>query len=646
MTDAAARLPGGARRAAGRRGRARSASVTAAARTSSPGARPASTCWCWTRPTCSRDRATRTWAPTAATGPTTRCASPRSRAAAADLGRGACSRALARRRARARLAGRPHARLLRYGTGAHARTVMTVHNLAFQGQFPPRSARRLGLPPRRSRSTASNTTAASASSRPALRSPTASPRSRRPMPARSARRRAAWASTACCASARRCSAASSTASTPGLEPGHRSAARRALRRRGPCRARREQGALQARFGLAADPGAPLFGVVSRLTWQKGMDLLHEALPGVSTARARSSPSSAPATRRSRRRSPPRPPHPGRMATMIGYDESLAHLVQAGADALLVPSRFEPCGLTQLFALRYGALPVVARVGGLADTVVDANEMALAASAGTGILFSPVSRERWRSPSIARRRCGDGDGWRRVQARAMFTDVSWRGRRGATRRSTASSSAHARCRCAVSASGNARPPGRHARGGRRQRRRGLRARRRRGALPVRRDRRDRDGTHRLPERTGDVFHGFVAGHRPRHSLRAARARPLGPRARPRVQSGQAAGRPLCSCARPRVRARPDPVRPPSRRLALQRRQRADVPRAVATEPLPPASDVRPRVPWNATVVYELHVRGFTAHAPRRAGGAAGHLRGARASGGHRASRRGSASPPSS
>jgi hypothetical protein len=73
---------------------------------------------------------------------------------------------------------------------------------------------------------------------------------------------------------------------------------------------------------------------------------------------------------------------------IGYDEPLSHLMQAGGDTILIPSRFEPCGLTQLYGLRYGCVPVVARVGGLADTVIDANEAGVGAGAATGVVFAP------------------------------------------------------------------------------------------------------------------------------------------------------------------------------------------------------------------------------------------------------------------
>ena len=85
--------------------------------------------------------------------------------------------------------------------------------------------------------------------------------------------------------------------------------------------------------------------------------------------------------------------PGRVGVVIGYDEALSHLLQAGSDAILVPSRFEPCGLTQLYGLRYGCVPVVARIGGLADTVIDANDAALSAGVATGFQFSPVDAGR-------------------------------------------------------------------------------------------------------------------------------------------------------------------------------------------------------------------------------------------------------------
>ena len=113
-----------------------------------------------------------------------------------------------------------------------------------------------------------------------------------------------------------------------------------------------------------------------------------------------------------------------MACFIGYDEALAHRVQAGIDAILIPSRFEPCGLTQLCALRYGALPIVARVGGLADTVIDANEAALAANTGTGLQFSPgqFTQALRRAASL----WADPESWAGLQRNAMRTDVSWRG----------------------------------------------------------------------------------------------------------------------------------------------------------------------------------------------------------------------------
>jgi starch synthase len=193
------------------------------------------------------------------------------------------------------------------------------------------------------------------------------------------------------------------------------------------RARRAQNkaALQARFGLAPEPDTLLLGVVSRLTWQKGMDLLLEALPALAAAGAQLAlvgsgdkpfeEGFAAAARRA----------PGRVTAIIAHDEALAHLIQGAVDALLVPSRFEPCGLTQLCALRYGAIPIVGRVGGLVDTVIDANEMALTAGAATGLQFAPVTRVMLefaigRAATLWRDRAA----WRRLQSRAMATDVSW------------------------------------------------------------------------------------------------------------------------------------------------------------------------------------------------------------------------------
>jgi starch synthase len=114
--------------------------------------------------------------------------------------------------------------------------------------------------------------------------------------------------------------------------------------------------------------------------------------------------------------------------VIGYDEALAHLIQAGADALVVPSRFEPCGLTQLCALRYGAVPIVSRVGGLADTVMDVEDADIAGGTTTGFKFGPVTVENLAGALCrASNAFHDKHTWRGLQHNGMSTDVSWRNR---------------------------------------------------------------------------------------------------------------------------------------------------------------------------------------------------------------------------
>jgi starch synthase len=186
-------------------------------------------------------------------------------------------------------------------------------------------------------------------------------------------------------------------------------------------------ALQESLGLEPDPQALLFGVVSRLTWQKGLDLLLDSVPALLAEGAQLALLGAgdPVLEAGFRAL--RDANPRHVGCVIGYSESLAHQMQAGADALLVPSRFEPCGLTQLYALRYGAIPVVSRVGGLSDTVIDANPMAIGAGVATGVQFGPPGVETLVA-AIARTAAlyRDRPVWRRMQLNAMQADVSWRG----------------------------------------------------------------------------------------------------------------------------------------------------------------------------------------------------------------------------
>ncbi len=184
-------------------------------------------------------------------------------------------------------------------------------------------------------------------------------------------------------------------------------------------------ALQEAFGLDADDSALLFGVISRLTHQKGIDLLLESLPLILERGGQLALIGTGERHLEQGLRAAAAKHPGRIRVRIDYDEGLAHMIQAGADALLVPSRFEPCGLTQLYALRYGAVPIVGRTGGLADTVIDANPAALAEGAATGLQFSPVTAE---ALGFAIERAfelfADAANWRQMQLHGMAQMFNW------------------------------------------------------------------------------------------------------------------------------------------------------------------------------------------------------------------------------
>lgn len=182
--------------------------------------------------------------------------------------------------------------------------------------------------------------------------------------------------------------------------------------------------LIAEFGLGDVPG-PLAIVVSRLTGQKGIDLIPEvledfvALGGGLAVLGTGDAALEAAMRAAAER------FPGRVGVKIGYDEALSHRMFAGADAVLVPSRFEPCGLTQMYGLRYGTIPVVAATGGLADTVITASPMAVATGAATGIAFHPT--DALALGQALRRLCqlhANPETWAGLQGAAMRQPVGW------------------------------------------------------------------------------------------------------------------------------------------------------------------------------------------------------------------------------
>jgi starch synthase len=181
-------------------------------------------------------------------------------------------------------------------------------------------------------------------------------------------------------------------------------------------------ALCARFELAYHENTPVIGMISRLVDQKGFDLLQEKISEIlkencylvvlGTGEPRLEEMLTKAAKK----------HHKKMGVFIGYDEELAHLIEAGSDMFLMPSRYEPCGLNQMYSLKYGTLPIVRSTGGLADTVEDLDDKP---KTGTGFVFKNYSSDEMLAAiSRAVQAFQNKPVWQAAMKRAMSKDYSW------------------------------------------------------------------------------------------------------------------------------------------------------------------------------------------------------------------------------
>lgn len=296
-------------------------------------------------------------------------------------------------------------------------TVMTIHNLAFQGVFPPAWVNRLGLPPDSfgidGLEYYDSLSFLKAGLYYADHLSTVSPTyaeeiQREPLGMGMQGLLAARAATLTGI----LNGIDDTDWNPAADP-HLPCAYTAtdLAGKGHCKA-----ALQADLNLAAAPDTPLFGVVSRLTHQKGLDWIIQAAPGIVDRGGQLAilGTGDKAVEAAVRGLVAR--YPGRVAATIGYDEGLSHRIEAGADIFLMPSRFEPCGLNQMYSLRYGTVPVVHATGGLRDTVDDGV---------TGFVFDVASAHGlWLAIERALAAYADRTAWQRIMRAGMARDFSW------------------------------------------------------------------------------------------------------------------------------------------------------------------------------------------------------------------------------
>ena len=189
--------------------------------------------------------------------------------------------------------------------------------------------------------------------------------------------------------------------------------------------RENKRALQNEMGLDAAVDRPLFGIISRLTEQKGLDLVLTLGEGITHLPAQLAILGSGDKAMEAGFAELAARHPGQIAFHQGFNEDLAHRIEAGADCFLMPSRFEPCGLNQMYSLRYGTPPIVRATGGLADTVINVSAATLADKTANGFVIAEATPHAlWLALEMAARCWHDRKLWQRIQQNGMRRDFSW------------------------------------------------------------------------------------------------------------------------------------------------------------------------------------------------------------------------------
>jgi len=315
---------------------------------------------------------------------------------------------------------------IRFVSGDKARTVFTIHNLAYQGVFPPQTASRLGLPPSSFTPDGveyyGNMSFLKAGLHYADHLTTVSPHYAQQIQSEPlgmgmqgllAHRAGSLTGIL--------NGIDTDAWDPETDP---YIARYYNASRLPAKLENKR-ALQARLGLSPSDEIPLLGAIGRLVDQKGFDLIAEIAPALLALPAQLAilGSGDPALQDALQAVSKA--NPGKTGIFIGYDESMAHLIEAGADIFLMPSRFEPCGLNQMYSQRYGTPPIVHDTGGLHDSVVDCNAGTLNDKTATGFVFAPATGAALLD--AVRRAINAYDDkrtWRQLQKNGMARDFSW------------------------------------------------------------------------------------------------------------------------------------------------------------------------------------------------------------------------------